>query len=171
MLRAGIKRAYVESGFKEILEELWKEKKNKVLTRESIEAALRDLKDARGYDLSPTEKMLFDRVVREKKNVAKPVFHRTAPKHYSLPPIDIPDPTFDPVMGKRTPHEVNYALRPMPFDVADDASSFLPGKVEAARKRTKLLSGKNLLRAGGAAAALAALGLVGAKVHEKMTEY
>lgn len=60
---ARVKKAKVEVGFKEILEELHTAKKAKTLTSGEMKAALKDLKMGRGYPLTPPEKLVLRRVI------------------------------------------------------------------------------------------------------------
>lgn len=64
----GIKRAYVEEGFDEILKELKGSKHQGTYNRTELKGAIRDLKQGRGYGLKPTERHLIRRhILGDKK--------------------------------------------------------------------------------------------------------
>jgi len=157
---ANIKRAEVEIGFKEILKELYDAKKRNMLTENDVRQALQDLQVGRGYGLTPPEKLIFERVIYDKTNLPKPMYHMRSSREVSMPPIDIPDPSFNP-STRIPPRNTNT---PMWW-------SYPEKKTQGTVLKPKATLGKSLLWAGGAAAALAALGLAAAHLSKPKDEY
>jgi hypothetical protein len=222
---AQVKRANVEVGFKEILEELHKSKRNNTLTPEEIGQAIKDLKAGRGYNLSHPEKLIFNRVILEKKDGPKPVYHRRS-RPVSLPPVDIPDVHYNPSKMKvnvpvdygrwSVPEKAERTQRGAPSKVKSrgpkvpEPPRFNPPKINTPKFETVKLDtpkfdtlkldvpkyeapkvkvqgspsvsipvkpskrnipiGRSILWAGGAAAALAALGLGAAYLQKRRDE-
>ncbi len=136
---AGIKRAYVEEGFDEILTEMRLEKLKGTFSRESLKKALRDLKAGRGHDIRPTERHLIRRHLLDDKNL------RFEDSGWKKKPLAAP-PTSKPAIPRALKSSVPRAPKPKP-------PAHWIGK-------------KPLVIAGGIAA-LAGLGLTAAKLWPK----
>jgi len=90
----GIKRAYVEEGFGEILNELHQQKQKGTYTAGSLKDALRDLKEGRGHGLKPTERHMIRRHLYGDKTLhyADTGIKPKPPKLDSFKPSGVPKP-------------------------------------------------------------------------------
>ncbi len=98
---AGIKRAYVEEGFDEVLNELHKEKKKGTFNFGSLKGAVKDLKEGRGRNLLPSERLLFRKHLLGQKAPLPEDAAPWVPRQNAKPKVPkLPKPASIPKMKK-----------------------------------------------------------------------
>ena len=147
---AGIKRANVEEGFKEVLRHIHKYRLENRLTMAEFSQSIRALKVGRGRNLSPPERLLIRKVGLGQQGL--PIANYTGPMGRAG--TELPRSQFDPVkVHKPTTLKPKKGWKPK-----TPKTSKIP-KLKGLPQPKTFATGKAVGIAAGATAALAMLGL------------